>query len=54
MSPYGRCGSELKTRFEDGDLPGIAELVGPFRGGVAEIKAYGYVRTAEEIEAAAQ
>jgi len=25
---YGRTGSELKTRFEDGDLPGIAELVG--------------------------
>jgi len=25
---YGRSGSELKTRFEDGDLPGITELVG--------------------------
>ena len=25
---YGRSGSELKTRFDDGDLPGITELVG--------------------------
>ena len=25
---YGRSGPELKTRFEDGDLPGITELVG--------------------------
>ena len=25
---YGRSGSELKTRFEDGDLRGITELVG--------------------------